>query len=239
MGGFITAMKQKVLQSLSLLKVFRSSKFPRRGAGSVLLIAGILISFIGLFLLTEPYYTYAVERARINFWLQQEVVEANPLPGQSGSLYEMMILQVECRGRILYNGPMSGLVGPFNLSTLTGPVYTGETITITFHIHLPGPQTGNEYQGAHLVTKFILLTEMVDPDKTAVSYKISVSPREALFDLRNLNPGDSYSGVLKVTLEADLPRTTGAVSTIAITLLGFLMILSGLLLKRKFGRNFS
>ena len=89
------------------------------------------------------------------------------------------------------------------------------------------------------MTKFILLTEMVDPDKTAVSYKISVSPREALFDLRNLNPGDSYSGVLKVTLEADLPRTTGAVSTIAITLLGFLMILGGLLLKRKFGRNFS
>ena len=224
---------------MRLLEVFWNNKFPRRGAGSVLLIGGILFSFIGLFLLTEPYYTYAVERARINFWLKQELVEAEPLPGERGNLYDQLIQVVSFRGHTLYNGPMSGLVGPFNLSALTGPVYTGETITITFHVHLPGPQTENEYQGAHLVTKFILLTEMVDPDKTAVSYKISVSPWEALFDLRNLNPGDSYSGVLKVTLEADLPRTTGAVSTIAITLLGFLMILGGLLLKRKFGRNFS
>lgn len=238
-GGFVTAVKQKILPGLRLLKVFKSRNFPRHSSGSVLMIAGILIAFIGLFLLAEPYYTYAVERARVNLWLKQEVVDANPLPGQPGSLYEQLILEVECRGRTLYSGSMSGLAGPFNLSALTGPVYTGETLSINFHVHLPGPETGNEYQGSRLVTKFTLISELLDPDRKVVSYKISISPREALFNLQNLNPGDSYSGVLKVTLTTDLPRTTGAVSTIGITLLGFLMILGGLLLKRKFKRNYS
>lgn len=222
---------------MRLLQVSWNNKFPRRSSGSVSLIAGILITFFGLFSLAGPYYTYAVERARVNFWLQQEVMEANPLPGKTGSLYEQMILEVECRGRTLYSGPMSGLVGPFNLSALTGPVYTGETIKITFHVHLPGPETGNEFQGSHLVTKFTLLTELVDPDKTVVSYKISISPGEALFDLRNLNPGDSYSGVLSVTLTTEFPKTDGGVSTTGITLLGFLLILVGLLLKIKYGRE--
>jgi LPXTG-motif cell wall-anchored protein len=232
-------MMQQALQNMAPIKFLRRIAFPRRSSGSVLMIAGILIAFIGLFLLAEPYYTYAVERTRVNLWLKQEVVEANPLPGQPGSLYEQLILEVECRGRTLYNGSMSGLVGPFNLSVLTGPVYTGETLSINFHVHLPGPETGNEYQGSRLVTKFTLISELLDPDRKVVSYKISISPREALFNLQNLNPGDSYSGVLKVTLTTDLPRTTGAVSTIGITLLGFLMILGGLLLKRKFKRNYS
>ncbi len=232
-------MKQ-VISYWRLLKVFKSNKFPRHGSGSVLIIAGVLIAFIGLFLLAEPYYTYAVERARVNLWLKQELVEAEPLPGQPGSLFEQMVLQVNCRGQTLYVGPMSGLAGPFNLNALTGSFYTGETIAIEFHVHLPGPETGNEFQGSRLVTKFTLIAEIMDSEKsTTASHSISISPREALFNLGNLNPGVSYSGVLKVTITTDLPRTAGTISTISITLLGFLMILSGLLLKRKLKRNYS
>lgn len=213
--------------------LLKKKKLPVRGGGSALIIAGIFIAVAGMILLVQPYYTYAQDVAEVNFWLQQEWVEANPPLGEPGSLYDQLILVIQCRGRTIYNGPMSGMVGPFNFSGLIGPIYIGQTITIKFSVYLPGAETGNEFQGSHLETKYRLISELIDPERTRISFKHVLDPETALFDLRNLNPGDSYTAEMRVTFfNTTTPPTTGESTTIAFTLLGFLMILAGLILKK-------
>jgi hypothetical protein len=220
-----------------LLKIFTScpeERARRRRAGRALLSGGIAIAVVGLLLLLQPYYSYARELTRADYWLKQECLEADPGAGEPGNLYDALTETITCSGRILYSGPMSALVGPINLGDLAGPIYPGKKVKINFTVLLPGPETGNESQGASLKSSYALIAEW--DDREAVFSPV-VSPAESIFDLANLAPGDEYSADLRVVFDVDsrhvdLPRTAGGRFTIFIALSGLLMIALGLIVKR-------
>ena len=65
---------------------------------------------------------------------------------------------ISWRGIILYSGPADGLAEPLNISARIGPVRPGQVLDLDFYIFLPGPPTGNEFQGSTVTTRIVLIT---------------------------------------------------------------------------------
>ena len=139
-------------------------------------------------------------------WLRHEWVDGDPLPGEPGDLFSQLLLNISWRNITLYNGPAEGLAEPLNISAKIGPVRPGQTLDLDFFIFLPGPPTGNEFQGSTVTTKIILITACGNGEE---------------------DPPDPPG-----TDPPDLPRT-GGLTLVLLLLLGFIFILLGLLLKRK------
>lgn len=66
-----------------------------------------------------------------------------------GELDEKLVLTVERQGVTLYSGPVSGF-SKLNMGSLAA----GGSQQIDIKVHLPGAETGNEYQGASVTIKF-------------------------------------------------------------------------------------
>lgn len=144
-------------------------------------------------------------------WLKHEWVDGDPLRGEVGDLFSQLNMTISWRNVDLYSGPMNGLVEPLDISVQIGPVRPAETMELDFYIWLPGPETGNEFQGATVTTRVILLAicgseEDVPPDPPGTD------PPEP--------PGPP-----------DLPRTEGLALTL-VTLIGFALILLGLIVRK-------
>ena len=75
----------------------------------------------------------------------------SPLP-EEADLFEQMILTVRLRGVIVYSGPMKD----FATSNIFLGVFNPNDIEeLTATMNLPGPETGNEYQGKGVDVKWI------------------------------------------------------------------------------------
>lgn len=149
-------------------------------------------------------------------WLRHEWVDGDPLPGEPGDLFSQLSLTISWRGIILYSGPADGLAEPLNISARIGPVRPGQVLDLDFYIFLPGPPTGNEFQGSTVTTRIVLITacgtgEEEPPEPPGTDPPEDDPPKE--------DP-------------PDLPRT-GGLTLILLLLLGFAFILLGLLLKGK------
>lgn len=138
-------------------------------------------------------------------WLTHEWVEGDPLPGEPGDLFSQLIMTISWRHIILYSGPADGLAEPLNISARIGPARPGQVLDLDFYISLPGPPTGNEFQGSTVTTRIILITACGNGEE---------EPPE--------RPGTDPS---------PLPQTDGFTLTLII-LLGLSLIVSGLVLKR-------
>lgn len=141
-------------------------------------------------------------------WLGHEWVEGDPLPGGVGDLFSQLIMTITWREITLYSGPMDGLAEPLYISARLGPLRPGQRLDLDFSISLPGPSTGNEFQGATVTTRIILITACGNGEE---------EPPE--------RPGTDPS---------PLPRTDGLTLTLII-LLGLSLISLGLFMKRRSG----
>jgi uncharacterized repeat protein (TIGR01451 family) len=91
-------------------------------------------------------------------------VDGNPELGDLGSLFEQLRLTIIRDGEILYDaGRMSE--NPFITGDplITDDLYLGfmnqgDEMEIEFTVILPGPETGNEFQGSKLVTNLVFYT---------------------------------------------------------------------------------
>ncbi|UNC93466.1 LPXTG cell wall anchor domain-containing protein [Candidatus Contubernalis alkaliaceticus] len=236
---------------------------PSKSTGSMMIITGVFMVLASMGMLMQPYYTSAEEKPTVDIWLRQEWLGGSPERGEPGDLYDQLVLTVSHRENILYQGPMSGLDQPFSVTEIIGPVTSGQNVIIDFFVDLPGPETGNEFQGSYLSTSMTVLTACTWPEEEGLPCIVTVSPEESLFNLQNLNPGDRYTGSItvslwdeitvdpeepggdpgssgkkkdeekEITIDPELPGT-GETQAFLLTLFGFLMIFSGIILKRMF-----
>ncbi|HSW35191.1 MAG TPA: hypothetical protein VLH18_01170, partial [Candidatus Limnocylindrales bacterium] len=106
-------------------------------------------------------------------------VSGSPKPGHLGSLFERLHMVVSIGNEVLFAGQMSewGFFGDSptinDVVDITeflddGLMHEGERIRLDFKITLPGPETGNDYQGSTLTTRLIFYTICGDipPDDT-------------------------------------------------------------------------
>ena len=84
-------------------------------------------------------------------------VRAEDVTAEKPSLFEVMELTVLYRGREIYRGPVAGFGG--DGSIYLGRYHPGESGELTAAVHLPGPATGNEYQGKSAGVKWIFTAQ--------------------------------------------------------------------------------
>lgn len=101
-------------------------------------------------------------------WLSGEIIESKPgkfVNGKRGHLEDVLEFTITHEnGTVLYNkGSASGLSTPVVL----GQIAKGESFNVYITVHLPGEETGNEYQSASLKVKWKVITMYTPgPDPT-------------------------------------------------------------------------
>lgn len=106
-----------------------------------------------------------------NLYITWDWVSGDPELGELGSLFEQLTLVISYKGEELYRGPMMKGPQAGTPSKLTDALYIafmkyGDVLKLDFTVILPGPETGNEFQGSTLVTKIVFYTICSDaPDE--------------------------------------------------------------------------
>ncbi len=227
---------------------------PRRYLGSLLIVSGALLVLCCMLLLVQPFYTLAQEvddehpcRFTVSpdvlfevgnmnpgdsikrtltvtklgtvaayIWMSHQWVDGDPLPGELGDLYGQLVITVTWQGKLLYRGPLDGLLEPINISALIGPIRPGQQIDLDFNIVLPGPETGNEFQGSSLKTRFVFYSQCAG--------EVEVPPEE---------PGTDPDP----DPDPDPLPATGGLLPVSLVLIGFMLVLAGLYIKWRAGRE--
>lgn len=87
-----------------------------------------------------------------NIYMRQERIgEAEEV-----DLLAQLILKISYEGKLLYEGSMKDFA---NDNTLLGKLETGDIKKLDITIILPGPETGNEFQGKNVKNKWIFLAQ--------------------------------------------------------------------------------
>jgi hypothetical protein len=116
---------------------------------------------------SKSFTVTKVGEAPAYLYLRQEWLQGNPLPGMPGDLYSQLVMVISYQGRQIYRGKMSALPNPVNvtLMTLGRPILVGESIRLDCSVHLPGPETGNEFQGSSVVTRLVFYTACFEDEE--------------------------------------------------------------------------
>ncbi len=98
-----------------------------------------------------------------NLYITWDFISGNPDLGELGSLFEQLILVISYKGEELYRGPMVGGPQAGTPSVITDALFIafmnyGDVLFLDFTVILPGPETGNEFQGSTLLTKLVFYT---------------------------------------------------------------------------------
>lgn len=106
-----------------------------------------------------------------NLYMTWDFISGDPILGQEGSLFEQLILVIEHEGNELYRGPMMNGPQAGSPSQLTDALYIafmeyGDELELDFTVILPGPETGNVFQGSALVTKIVFYTICSEEEDT-------------------------------------------------------------------------
>ena len=88
---------------MSILTSFQEKTLHRRCARTALVVGIIFIVLCGLLLPVLSGHTWAASSATVNIWLRRDSVEANPAPGEPGSLHEKLEAIVTCNGHTAYS----------------------------------------------------------------------------------------------------------------------------------------
>lgn len=144
-----------------------------------------------------------------HLWIQTEEITAD-----EPSLFEVMELTVSYRGAVLYQGPVDGFAGePLYL----GRLEPGDSEEMLVAVHLPGAETGNEYQAKSASAKWIFTAQ--------ASEEIVVDPEDPA-----LEPDDTGVDPEKPGL---LPQTFGEGVLYLVLLAGLLLLFLGVPLIRR------
>lgn len=144
-----------------------------------------------------------------HLWIQTEEIAAD-----DPSLFEVMELTVNYRGEVLYQGPVDGFAGEL---LYLGRLQPGDSEEMLVAVHLPGPETGNEYQGKSASAKWVFTAQ--------ASEEVVVEPEDP-----ELEPDDTGVDPEKPGL---LPQTFGEGVLYLLFLAGLLLLLLGVPLYRR------
>lgn len=103
---------------------------------------------------------------KFELFLQTERISQIPLEDEA-DLFKQMILTIYYSGELIYSGSME-VFAKENISL--GYLYPGNEKELKAIVHLPGPETGNEFQGKSAQVKWIFMAEQRcdKPDKPDV-----------------------------------------------------------------------
>ncbi|NLC51484.1 MAG: hypothetical protein GX764_04160, partial [Firmicutes bacterium] len=98
---------------------------------------------------------------KLYFHVSMDWLEGDPGVGELGDLYEQLLVTLFYKGKEVYCGSMKGLDGAFAelqepKKDYMGVLEPGESEDLKFSVYLPGPETGNEFQGSSLKTEIII-----------------------------------------------------------------------------------
>ncbi len=142
-------------------------------------------------------------------------IRAGEITADEPSLFEVMELRVNYGDKLLYQGPVEGFAAE---AIYLGRFEPGESGELLVTVHLPGPETGNEYQGKSASVQWIFSAQ--------ASEEVIVEPEEP-----GLEPGDTDVKPEKPGL---LPQTIGEGVLYLFLLLGILLLLFGTPLFRRY-----
>jgi LPXTG-motif cell wall-anchored protein len=99
-------------------------------------------------------------KSPFELFLRTERASTVPLPGEP-DLFKQIKLTITFRGKVIFNGSM------FNFASSKGGLSLGifkpsEIQELTATVYLPGAETGNEFQGLRLDTKWIFTATSKD-----------------------------------------------------------------------------
>lgn len=95
------------------------------------------------------------------FSLYMRAERMGELPGEGEvDLFDILTITVKLRGEVIYEGPIKN----FAVSSIyLGKFNPGSVKELIAEVHLPGPETGNEYQGKSAEVKWIFIAESSSP----------------------------------------------------------------------------
>lgn len=136
-------------------------------------------------------------------------IKAGAIIADEPSLFEVMELTVNYGGDLLYQGPVEGFA--VGKALYLGRYEPGQSGELQVTVHLPGPETGNEYQGKSASVQWIFSAQ--------ASEEVVIEPEEP-----GLEPGGTDVKPEKPGL---LPQTIGEGVLYLILLMGILLLLFG------------
>ncbi len=163
----------------------------RMKVGRILIILGVLAVSAGLPL--KPVPTHAALAPAVELWLSQEYLEGSPGVGQKGSLFAQLQLTILVQGNLVFHDSLDKLER-LSMTDALGRAGPGERVVIEFIVELSGAESGNEFQGSSLKTRFSLCLSWEEQGQ------VVFPGRTLLFNLKNLNPGDICRESLSITL---------------------------------------
>ncbi|MDZ4132651.1 MAG: hypothetical protein U1E11_05885, partial [Dethiobacteria bacterium] len=106
-----------------------------------------------------------------NLYMTWDFISGKPFIGEQGSLFEHVILVIKHKEKELYrgpmmNGPQAGSPSKLNDALFIAFMKFGDKLELDFTVILPGPETGNVFQGSTLVTKIVFYTICSDVEDT-------------------------------------------------------------------------
>lgn len=98
------------------------------------------------------------------FDLSMRAERTSPMPEEGDvDLFKQLIITVYLDGVEIYSGPMID----FAISNIAlGNFDPGAEIELSAEVHLPGPETGNEFQGKNVDVKWIFIAESEEEPET-------------------------------------------------------------------------
>lgn len=94
-----------------------------------------------------------------NLYMRAERMGELPTEGEA-DLFNILVITVTLRGEKIYEGPIKGFATS-NISL--GKFNSGSREDLVATVHLPGAETGNEYQGKAVDVKWIFIAESISP----------------------------------------------------------------------------
>ena len=102
---------------------------------------------------------------------------------READLFDILTITVKLRGEVIYEGPIKNFA---KTSIYLGKFNSGSVGELVATVHLPGPETGNEYQGKSAEVKWIFIAESStqppddddEPDKPDKPDKPTEKPEE-------------------------------------------------------------
>lgn len=187
---------------------------------------------------TETMTVSKIGPASANLYLTWDPVSANPPLEEAGNLFDQLLLMISLEEEVLYTGPMAD--GP----VAGEPVEIGDTlfvafmeqgdeIELLFNVVLPGPETGNQYQGSSLQTRVVFYTVCTEdpPDETIV---VPPQTPEVIPEDPESTPEDPEEVIVRTperpAVTPPLPRTDG--TSLLLFFAGLFMVALGLVLRK-------
>ena len=176
-----------------------------------------------------------------------EWMDGEPDLEEDYNLFDQLHMTIRSEGEVIFEGVMSdwqydsenpSIDDTIKLTEALGmqAILQGDTITLDFEVFLPGPETGNEYQGAWTRARLVFFTicdsTTVDPEDPGVDPGPE-DPDPEDPDPEDPDPEDPPTTVIippERPRQAPTPRTDG--TSLSLIIAGLLLTSAGIVLRR-------